>query len=62
MNTLINETTTTRYAIKVNGVIVSVPFISKSQAENALMQLSESQQPAATIVTLTENGQEMLMG
>jgi len=62
MDTIINETGTLKYVIKVNGIVVSIPFQSQTQAQNAITNLSESQQSIATVVPVTENGQEVLMG
>lgn len=62
MNNLINETEQVRYVIMVNGQTVSIPFTSKMLAEQHIGNLPQDQQSIARVVTITENGQQILLG
>jgi hypothetical protein len=54
----------TRYAVKVNGKVVTQPFTTQTLSEHALlsMYLSEDQRLLAQVVPVTPDGREILLG
>ena len=59
---LIHENDTVRYAVKVNGKIVSQSYLLSSQAQDAIKMLNEEHQAVAEIVQVTVDGKEILFG
>ena len=62
MDNLINEQEQVKYVIVVNGKRVSVPFATRMLAEQHLGNLPPDQQTLAEIVTVTEDGRQVLLG
>jgi len=58
----LNEDTPLRYVIKINGVVVSIPFTSKLLAEGHIQNLPLEQQPIAEVVPVDDQGRELLLG
>lgn len=52
----------THYAVKVNGVLVTQPYTSKTLAEHALFNLPATQQETAQVVPVSQDGKEILLG
>lgn len=52
----------TRYAVKVNGKVVTQPFTTQTLAEHALYNLPEDQRQTAQVVPVTQDGKEILLG
>lgn len=61
-NTMLHEVEDTKYVVKVNGRVVSVPFASRTLAEQAIANLPKDQQMIAEIAPVTSGGQEILLG
>jgi hypothetical protein len=59
---MINEVNETKYAVKVNGQIVSPSYATLGGAEDMIKLLSEAHQSIAEIVPVTPEGQEILFG
>ena len=51
-----------KYAVKVNGMIVSPPVSSPQQASEKIKLLSEAHQMIAEVVRVTADGKEILFG
>lgn len=51
-----------KYAIKVNGSIVSPPVDTSTIAENYIKQLSPEHQSIAEVVIVDDHGKEFLFG
>lgn len=64
--TMINETQPTRYVIKLDGMILSIPFSTQGLAEQHVQTLPPEQRMRAQIVPVVENAngppQEILLG
>lgn len=60
MNKLINEQEQLKYAIKINGKVVSILFTSKMLAEQHLNNLPQEQQMIAEVVPVTKDGRQIL--
>lgn len=52
----------TKFAVKVNGTIVSPPYNSLRLAEDQIKVLSPPHQAIAEIVNVTSDGKEVLLG
>jgi len=50
------------YAVKVNGVIMSQPFVDSRTADSFKETLTESQKKIAVVVPVNESGKEILFG
>ena len=59
---IVNEVQETRYAVKVNGQIVSPLYVTPNGAEDMIKLLSEAHQSIAEVVPCTPDGQELLFG
>ena len=53
---------TVKYAVKVNGAIVTKGFPTPGLAAYAIQNLAEDQQMLAEVVSVTEDGKEILLG
>ena len=62
MNQMLQEVDEVKFVVKVNGVVVSVPFTSRMIAEQHISSLPVEQQPLAEVVTVTASGQQVLLG
>jgi len=62
MNNMVNEVSETKYAVKVNGEIVSPPYATPGGAEDMIKLLSEAHQSIAEVVPVTPEGKELLFG
>ena len=58
----IHEVEETKFIIKVNGQVVSVPFTSRTLAEQNIGNLPVNQQMIAEVVAVNNSGQELLFG
>lgn len=54
--------TTTFYALKVNGRLVSQPVSDRGLLERQKTALPENERMIAEIVTVTSDGRELLLG
>lgn len=61
-NTVLTDGTVMYYALKVNGKIVSSAVPAAHLLESYRAKLPQDQQLIAEIVTVTPNGQELLLG
>lgn len=61
MSKMIENNTDLKYVIKLNGEIVSKPFVSESQALHYISNLPQSQQPLAEVVPVTPDGKTLLL-
>lgn len=52
----------TYYAVKMNGKIITLPVGDRLAAEQAKLNLPEDQRMIAEVVTVTADGQELLLG
>ena len=57
---MINEVNETKYAVKVNGQIVSPLYTTVGGAEDMIKLLSEAHQSIAEIIPVTADGKELL--
>lgn len=62
MEQMIKETEQLKYAVKVNGEIVSPMYATSHLAEDAIKLLKEEHQSIAEVITVTATGQEILLG
>lgn len=61
-NTLLNDGTVMYYVLKVNGKTVSPPVADRYALEQYRVALPADQQVLAEVVTVTQQGQELLLG
>lgn len=59
---MISEVEQMKYVVKVGSAFVSQPLPSRFLAEQELSKLPAEQQSQATIVTVTLDGKEILLG
>ena len=59
---MLTEVATSRYVVKVNGVVKSSPLPTYHIAEAMILTLPIDQQASAVIVILAESGGELLLG
>ena len=62
MDRMLSEVEETKYVIKVRGQVVSVPFNTRSVAEQNIGNLPMDQQMIAEVVAVTSDGKEILFG
>ena len=62
MEQMLHEVEETKYVIKVNGRIVSIPFSSRMVAQQNVGNLPQEQQIIAEVVAVTPEGKELLFG
>ena len=58
----LNEVEQLKYVVKVNGAIVSPAYATSHLAEDAIKLLKEEHQAIAEVVSVTADGQEILLG
>ena len=56
------STQSLKYAVKVNGKIVSPKYTTPQGAESALSHLTEEHKAIAEIVQVTDDGSQLLLG
>ncbi len=59
---MLTEISLTRFVVKVNGITVCAPQLSRQLAEAAVLTLTPEQQALAVIVPITDGNQELLLG
>jgi len=61
-NILIDNENEVKYVVIVGGVEVSPRYTTQQAADAAIEHLSEAQQNIAEVVTVTSNGDQLLLG
>lgn len=59
---MLTEVQSTKWAVKVNGVVIVDNIPSRALAESAILHLPVAQQPIAEVVQVTSDGKMVLMG
>ena len=62
MEQMIKEEEQLKYVVKVNGAIVSPMYATPHLAEDAIKLLKDEHQAIAEVVSVTADGQEILLG
>jgi len=62
MQNLMDSENQVLFVVKVNGVAVSSPVAVRSVAETIKLQLPPEQQSLAVVETVTQSGQNLLLG
>lgn len=59
---MLTEVSTMKFVVKVNGVIVSPTLPTRRLAESMILTLPADQQAIAEILTISDQGKELLLG
>lgn len=59
---VLSDGTVMYYAVKLNGRIITPPLVERYSLQQHIATLPKDQQALAEIVTVTQSGQELLLG